>query len=294
MAPYFSESELGPRLRISEEISGVVWGAIVALIRSRIVDGSFGPRYGAECPDGQGIYGVDEQTFVLALRGEVPDISLPLNPAQIPPTLAILDLIQFCYQSVAKPSQVSWHEFFKHWHLNFDQDQGRETFRNDVDRIFRRNGIAYELTLGGDIVRIGPPVLMGELMNMIFATGDDELNQMLEAARKKLLNPDLIVRKEALEKLWDAWERIKTLEIPGEGNKPASVKQLLDKAAREPRFRNVLEKEARELTEIGNTFQIRHTETHKPPIERSEQVDFLFHRLFAMIRLALKMSGRGG
>ena len=36
------------------------------------------------------------------------------------------------------------------------------------------------------------------------------------------------VSKEALEKLWDAWERLKTLEA---GDKKSSIKTLLDKAA---------------------------------------------------------------
>jgi hypothetical protein len=39
---------------------------------------------------------------------------------------------------------------------------------------------------------------------------------------------------------------------------------------------------------------IRHTELGKPPITESAQVDYLFHRMFAMIRLLLKSSGRGG
>ncbi|MGH7146516.1 MAG: AbiJ-NTD4 domain-containing protein [Nitrospiraceae bacterium] len=292
--PYFSEQELGPRPRTHEEITAAPWGGIVALIWSRITDGSFGFRYGVECPDGQGIYGVDTHNFSLALTAEVPEIPWPLDPNTLPPTLAILDLIQFCYQAVAEPIKVSGHAFFGHWHLNFDQEQGRETFRNDVNRIFSRNGIAYELIADGNIVRIGPELLRDELGKAVFHTGDNELDRMLETARKKFLDPDLNVRKEALEKLWDAWERIKTLEIPGEGDKKASVTQLLNKAASEPKFREVLEDEAIELTAIGNDFQIRHTEIYKTPIEQSEHVDFLFHRLFAMTRLVLRTSGRGG
>lgn len=39
---------------------------------------------------------------------------------------------------------------------------------------------------------------------------------------------------------------------------------------------------------------IRHTKTNKVPVTESAQVDYLFHRTFAMIRLLLKTSGRGG
>jgi len=293
-SPYFSEGELGPRPRTSEELSQVVWGAIVALIWSRLADGSFGNFYGTECNDGGAIYRVDEQAFSLALRGAVPEIPWPLTPDAVPSPLAMFDLIQFCYQSVAKPIIRSVHTYFGHSHFDFDPVEGRAIFRNDVNRVFSRNGIAYELTAEGGIVRIGPAVLREELLRFTFSTGDGDLDRMLEAARKKFLAPDLNVRNDALEKLWDAWERIKTLELPGAANKLASATKLLNKASTEPGFRQDLEDEARALTNLGNTFQIRHSETDKTPIQRSEHVDFLFHRLFAMIRLVLRMSGRGG
>jgi len=39
---------------------------------------------------------------------------------------------------------------------------------------------------------------------------------------------------------------------------------------------------------------IRHTETTKTPITKSAHVDYLFHRMFSIIRLLLRSSGRGG
>ena len=115
---------------------------------------------------------------------------------------------------------------------------------------------------------------------------------MLEVARQKFLNRAPDVRRESLEKLWDAWERLKTLE-PGK-DKKTSTKALLDKVTADPAFRERLETEATQLTDIGNKFMIRHTETDKVPIVASEQVDYLFHRMFAAIRLVLKATGRGG
>ena len=76
--------------------------------------------------------------------------------------------------------------------------------------------------------------------------------------------------------------------------KKATVKALLDKGAQEPPFRQLLEAEAGTLTAIGNDFMIRHTETTKTPVSDSAHVDYLFHRMFSMIRLLLKASNRGG
>jgi hypothetical protein len=85
---------------------------------------------------------------------------------------------------------------------------------------------------------------------------------------------------------------LKTIE-PGKGKK-ISVEALLNKAASELNFRERLNKEAHELTDIGNKFRIRHSETNQAPLELSEHVDYLFHRLFALIRLILRTNGRGG
>ena len=70
--------------------------------------------------------------------------------------------------------------------------------------------------------------------------------------------------------------------------KRSSVKALLDQAADESTFREILEQEAITLTDAGNRFQIRHSETSQVPLQRNDHVDYLFHRLFALIWLVLR------
>ena len=141
-------------------------------------------------------------------------------------------------------------------------------------------------------MRLASAVLDESLAKTLFRTGDATLDGLLETARQKFLNRVPDVRRDALEKLWDAWERLKTLEA-GE-DKKASTKLLLDKASPEPVFRDRFEQEAVQLTEIGNKFMIRHSETNKVPIVESVHVDYFFHRMFALIRLLLHATGRGG
>lgn len=182
------------------------------------------------------------------------------------------------------------HGEANHSHYSYDRESGRAKFTQDVNRMFERNGMAFELK-DGEVVRLAPAVLQEALAASTFRTGDSTLDDMLEAARQKILNRSIDVRRESLEKLWDAWERLKTLE-PGR-NKRESAGRLLDKAAAESTLRAGLEDEAIALTNIGNTFMIRHTETDKIPITDSVHIDFLFHRMFSMVRLLLKTSGRG-
>lgn len=288
---YFSDRETGPRPRTSEQISEPAWGGIVASIRSRLEDGSFGFRFPSTCPEGDVVCGSAGNDFILALRADIPEISWPLRPETIPPTSAILDLTEFCFQSTGKPVQGAYHSFHRHYHLTFDQQEGQHDFRETINRIFARNGIAFELNEEGRIKRLAPEGIREALHSAQFRTGDNDLNSLLETARSKYLDPDLANRKDSLEKLWDAWERLKTLQHI---DKRTSVSLLLNKAASEPIFRRLLEEEARDLTETGNNFRIRHSEINKAPIDTSEQVDYFFHRMFAMIRLLLKKTERGG
>ena len=307
---YYSEREGGERPRDNNEISRAAWGGVQALISSRIKDGSFGSGFPDTCEDYNSVsIGTDADALQKAMQAEIPDlqgdpsqdtsdswgISMTPSPWQLAPedmprTPAVLDMIEFCWRHISKPVSRDYHSFFKHDHLHFDDQsvrRGRREFREDINRIFRRNGIAYELTGEGNIERLVPPVLQ-ELVTAHFQTGDSELDQMLETARRKFLDPHVETRREALGSLWGAWERLKTL---GEGqNKRAQITALLDATAGSPapKFREALEREARELTWIGNSLQIRHSETNQEKITKDEHIDYLFYRLLSLIRLILQ------
>lgn len=291
---YFSEREEGEISRENEEIGDNAWGGIQALIQARIGDGSFGTSYPTICPDGGGITGTNEGAFEQAMRADIPNLQeQEYHPWNEKPqrTLDILDMIEFCWRCIGKPEPIrnGYHKYFKHHHLDFDIKAGQDEFRDDINRIFSRNGLAYELTEHGHIERLAPPVLREELASDQFYTGDGEFDRMLETARYKFLNPDEAIRREALESLWDAWERLKTL---GDGSdKKTQITSLLDQTAgsSSPKFREALEMEANKLTKIGNNFLIRHSERNQEPLVRSEHVDYLFHRLFAFIQMILKL-----
>lgn len=99
-------------------------------------------------------------------------------------------------------------------------------------------------------------------------------------------------RLDALKDLWDAFERLKTLECCGE--KKASLRQLMDRAAPASPFRERLEAESAELTKIGNAFHIRHFEHDTAPLPEpaTTTVDYLFTRMLALIAYLLRQTGR--
>lgn len=291
---YFSERELGARPRTQEEITQPAWSGIVSAIQTRIDDGSFGFSFPDACGDeGRNIpIGTNVGLMSTAINGEFPYLAWPLSGLFVPNLYDVLDLVQFCYERVAYVRARERHGSMGHDHLFYDPERGKREFRALINRIFARNEVTFDLDEGGQIVRLAPIVLRESLQAATFATGDTTLDQLLEIARHKFLSSDKNIRQEALEKLWDAWERLKTLERASD--KKRSVGIILDRTASEPNLRGVLEDEATYLTNVGNKFMIRHTEVGKIPIGQQEQVDYLFHRMFALIRLILRSTGRGG
>ena len=302
MNDYFSDRENGPRARTEQVISPAVWAGLVATVQALINSGAFGLRFPERCPDGQAVCGCDTDALAASVIAEMPGLAWPLETMCLvedgflsqrepfaPDTLLILDFIEFIYASVAKPIPGKHHDFFSHHHLTFDQQSGQEEFRATVNRIFSRNGVAFEMLSTGRIVRVLPPVLGEDLKRTIFRTGDRTLDNMLEECRTKFSDRNPLVRREALERLWDGWERLKSLADPGD--KKRSIKIILDATAAEPSLRARLEGEATELNSIGNSHLIRHSEVNQVPVIDVDQVDYLFHRLFAMIQLVLRKKG---
>ena len=300
---YFSDRERGPRSRILEEINSDVFGALQAVVQKHYVHNRFALHFPETCLDWDYICGTDSSMFASALKGNIPEIQTEWISGKpnfvgvdkfIIDSLAVFDLLEFCHRYIAMPTIGSYHQHFRHNSLSFNENSskvGRETFRGQVNTILARNGIVFDLKPNGRVERTLSPALGKLLTTPTFDTGDDKLDSMLEDARSKFVSPDPKVHKESLKDLWDAWERLKTLDIPVRNKKKQSFDALLDSSAigelREP-----IEKESKELTYIGNTYEIRHSETYQIPLDESYQKDYLFYRMFALINMLLTATQR--
>lgn len=294
MSDYYTDREYGARPRSSEVVEGRLWAGLFSLIQTRLDDGSFGYRFPAACSDeGRMPYGVDQRAFATMLEAEVPWIEWPLHSETVPETPVVLDVLEFCALAVGQPISGNYHSYFQHIHLSWDRLEGLAQFVAEVNRLFSRNGLTFEFSPEGKARRLLPAHVGQTLATANFTTGDVEADALLEDARRRFLAPKVEDRRDGLEKLWDAFERIKTLE-PG-ANKRVSADALLDRAARPgSKLRQVLADEAEALTRIGNAHRIRHAEVGQEALDTTAQVDFLFGRLFAFIHLVLVSSGRLG
>ena len=301
---YFSEIEVGTQPREQEEIGHNAWNGVLAVIQTRVDDGSFGAGFPLICGDGNYVWGTDERKLDAVIRAEIPQLSefakvgisdwpeylpnsLRTSDPQ-PPMLIIADLIEFCWKHIGKPTEFGDHDYFNHKHLDIDVELGRTEFCGQVETIFRRNGIALELTPEGRVQRMVPKVLQEHVVDYSPEAGDADLDGLIRTAQRKFVDPNRSTRREAVEALWDAWERLKTLSRVG--SKKMQVKAMLDRTAggTSPKFRAALEREATELTTVGNTLRIRHSETDQESIAESEHLDYLYFRLFVLVRLVLE------
>lgn len=290
MKKLFTERHGAIKPQVAETLDATARDALLTLIRARMDEEWFGLCFPERCRDGHAHAGTDFNKLRATMNGY--GLLWPSEPFEhdcLPTDGQVFDLVEFTYEHVAEALNPEFHSYGSHSHYSYDQLQGQAKFATDVNRIFERNGIAFELA-DGEVRRLIPVPLHQELTRSIVHTGDDPLDQMLATATEKYLHRDPAVRRESIEKLWDAWERLKTIEAGKD--KKTSTANILDKAATEPGFRNLLEIEALQLTDIGNKFMIRHSEVGKVPITEPRHVDYLFQRLHAAIWLLLHSSGR--
>jgi len=295
---YFSDRENGPRPRNVEAVPDNVRKGVFSFVETLIDSGAFGSTFPEKCFDGNCIIGTNRDAFFKAVDAEIPGFSMKNNQWSfdeedwLKQELNFFDFLEFCFRHVEKPEEWEYHSFGRHSHLSFDAKAGKVEFREYINRVFSRNHLAFELNERGQVIRMGPPVLREELAGFIFRTGDAQLDTWLEECRTKHFKPDPVLRHEALERLWDCWERLKTLQNPDDKSK--SIKEILEQGAPCEKFRNQLDTEARALTKIGNEFQIRHTEVGKTPVNDPDHVDYLFSRLFSLIFMLLKKRNGSG
>ncbi len=112
-------------------------------------------------------------------------------------------------------------------------------------------------------------------------TKDKELNKLIEEAKDRFISDD---KQIGIEKLWGAFERLKTYFDNGKKKKQSADKVL--EIISESFDKEFLENEFKNLTKIGNNYRIRHHETDKNELN-SKHINYFFFRMMTLIDLCL-------
>ncbi len=148
-----------------------------------------------------------------------------------------------------------------------------EEFKKFIDDSFELNkeidmGILLDLNVNSDL-----------LFNTKIYTEDDEFNQLISEARERFINSK--DKQVAIEKLWDAFERLKTYFS---SDKKSSAEKLVQISSGD--FdEQIIDQEFRKLTDIGNNYRIRHHETNKKEITDDRNLNYLFFRMLNLLEL---------
>lgn len=183
----------------------------------------------------------------------------------------------------------SFHSYFGHHHLTCQNSRNVcAQFRDEINDIFRKTGLLYELNTDLQVERIveNSP-LTPAIETAIAAVKEVGTRELLQEAILLHRSPYPTDIRDAVEKLWDAYERLKTYYKTM--NKAKSAEKIVnDIAAGQVPYVTLFDTEFRALTKIGNDFRIRHHETEKVEITDVRYYDYFFNRCLSLIALAIQ------
>ena len=146
----------------------------------------------------------------------------------------------------------------------------------------------YTFTDEGYIERVEENNVINEnIISSVSSIKESGLKELLEEAIALHKSPRPSNYRDATEKIWDAFERMKTYYVSLE--KKESVNKIIkNMAGDQSEYYNLLNDEFKALTDIGNNYRIRHHETNKTDITDVHFYDYFFNRCLALIALALQ------
>lgn len=165
-------------------------------------------------------------------------------------------------------------EFFEKYNQNTD-------FETNVNAILRLNDLPLKFD-NGKIVSTYSSQIKNNTLVSIQEVG---LKELLQDATNYYDEGNF---KIAVEKLWDAFERLKTYYSPTLDKKQSTKRIIRDISGNKEQYKELFEKEFRELTAIGNNFRIRHHETTKTDIEDNRHYDYFYKRCLSLISITIQ------
>ncbi|NCC88366.1 MAG: hypothetical protein EOM05_10995 [Clostridia bacterium] len=162
----------------------------------------------------------------------------------------------------------------------FSQITSSEEYVGRINALLSLHKLDYQLKSG----IISNFVTLGISDEQIGAAPEVGITELLQKAKSSFNQGD---KQDAIEKLWDAFERVKTIYT--DCDKKQSVTKIINMmSSKNPGYSDMLNKEFQELTNIGNKFRIRHHEMDKIKINDDSYYNYFCGRCSMLIILVLK------
>jgi len=154
-------------------------------------------------------------------------------------------------------------------------------FEAQINAILKLNEITLRLSNGKVVSTFDTQINKKFLM----AVQEVGLKELLQDVIKYYDEGNLQI---AVEKLWDAFERLKTYYSPTLDKKKSINKIVEDMGGKQQAFKDLFENEFHELTTLGNNFRIRHHEVTKIDIQDERHYEYLYKRCLSLISIAIQ------
>ena len=156
-----------------------------------------------------------------------------------------------------------------------------QQFISEINAILSINEIPFYLSEEGIVSSFELKLDKGLIDNI----NEIGLKELLQEAQTYFDNNQKNI---AVEKIWDAFERLKTYYFPTLDKKKSCTKIVDDISHDDTNYKEFFNQEFQYLTNIGNKFRIRHHEVGKIEIIDPNYYDYFYHRCLSLIALSIQ------
>ncbi|MCL2620745.1 MAG: hypothetical protein FWD97_07430 [Defluviitaleaceae bacterium] len=240
------------------------------------------------CPDWPSTCcGLDRDAFLMHMKFRIPNLF-----GGVIDQYALLDLVEYIAKNCRDFRNLDWHGFFGHHHIeHLETNEIFGQFQKEINDIFELTGLLFVLTDTESVERvIDEGVLTPTTIEAIEIFTEKGVRELLNDALYHYKQPHPSSRKTACEKIWGAFERIKTYYT--DRNKKLSGEEVVKKISdNRQEFVELFDAEFKVLTEMGNKFDVRHKETNTIEIVNPLHHDYFFNRCLSLIMLVINTLG---
>lgn len=184
----------------------------------------------------------------------------------------IFDLIEFLFDHISAPidKDTNYHSFYNHTHYKyFDQEKGREEFRDVINEILNDYGPGYEIGANGEIYTLVQEEFRPLLTASVPTDDQDNIESKITKAVDKFrrYGSTLEERREAVRSLADCLEYLRK-----------DIEKVIAK------------KDDADLFNIANNFGIRHhNDKQKTNYESAIWLSWMFYFYLATIHACIRL-----
>lgn len=154
-------------------------------------------------------------------------------------------------------------------------------FEAQINAILKLNEIEFQLSNGKIVNAFDTQINQ----NTLVSVQEVGLKELLQDAIEYYNEGNIQI---GVEKLWDAFERLKTYYYPSLDKKKSVNKIVEDMSGNQQAFKELFEKEFHELTTLGNNFRIRHHEVSKIDIQDKRHYEYFYKRCLSLISTVIQ------